>query len=190
MVSCIMIENIHCVECGSLPKFLHSSCVHSSPSHPDLLAAPAVVTVHLTSFFKTPKNFSPHATSSKCSAATVSKQPPHHTSSCPYKKKNLSSLVTVSREMWARPVTQASHWSMEWWSLLAFQKETKELRFVRKMQLRGSRTRMLSVNAVLLNFFFYSFFVHLLCTSGLLSRRVTSTSCLLYKSHASPCGEL
>jgi len=142
-----------CCICGSLPKLLHSSCVHSSPFHPDHPAAMAVVTVHLMSLFKTPQKFSPHATSSKCSAATVSKQPPHHTSSCPYKKKNLSSLVTVSREMWASPVTQASHWSMEWWSLLAFQKETKELRFVRKMQLRGSRTRMPSLDAVLLNFF-------------------------------------
>lgn len=138
--------------CGSLPKLLHSSCVHSSPSRPDLPAALAVVIVHLTSFFKTQKNFSTHATSTTCSAATVSKQPPHHTSSCPY-KKNLSSLVTVSREKWASPVTQASLGAMEWWSLLAFQKETKELRFVRKMQLWGSRTRIPSIDTVLLNFF-------------------------------------
>lgn len=137
-----------CWICGSLPKLLHSSCVHSSPSHPDLPAGHSPLNVLL----QNPKNFSPHATSSTCSAATVNSLPitPH----LAHIKKNLSSLVTVSREMWASPVTQASHWSMEWWSLLAFQKDTKELRFVRKMQLRGSRTRMPSIDAVLLNFFF------------------------------------
>jgi len=61
VVGCIMIEwgqiqtHLFCEICGSLPMLLYSTCVHSSPPHPDLPAALAVVTVLLTSFFKTQK---------------------------------------------------------------------------------------------------------------------------------------
>lgn len=45
--------------------------------------------------------------------------------------------------MWARRETQAGPWSMEWWSLWAFLKETKDLRFVMRethvQELQGSR---------------------------------------------------